>query len=71
MVVQGHVAQQGVLQVERAVEAMGVEHITDATIETLDHAIGFGRLGFGQAMLDAKRLAQLVELVIARVKRGQ
>jgi len=40
-----------------------VEHIADAPIEALDHAIGFWRSWPGQAVLDAKLLAQQVKLV--------
>ena len=42
---------------------MRVEHIADPTIETFHHAIGLGRPGLGQAMLDPQRLTQLVKLM--------
>lgn len=46
-------------------EVVGVEHVADAAIEALDHAIGFRRPGLGQAVLDAQGPAQPVELVMA------
>ena len=65
MVVQGRVAQQGFFQVQRWVEAIRLEHIADAAIEALDHAIGFGHSGPAQPVLDSQLLAQQVKLVIA------
>ena len=65
MVVQGHIAQQGLLHVLAAVEPVGLEHIGDAAIESLDHAIGSRGPGLGQSVLDAQLLAQLVELMVA------
>ena len=66
MVVQGRVAQQGLLQILSAVEVVRLEHVADAAIEALDHAIGFGRAGLGQAVLNTQLLAQLVKLVVPR-----
>src|SRR6218665_1859838 len=65
VIVQGHIAQQGLLHVLAAVEPVGLEHIGYATIEPLDHAVGSRRPGLGQPMLYAQRLAQLVELMVA------
>lgn len=65
MVVQGHIALQGLLHVIAAVESMGLEHVRDAPVEALHHAIGSGRPGLWQPVLDAQLLAQLVELVLA------
>ena len=65
MVVQGHIAQQGLLHVLATVESMGLEHIGNAAIESLDHAIGSGRPGLGQSVLDAQLPAQLIELMVA------
>ena len=45
---------------------MGFEHIGNAPIEALDHAIGSGRAWFGQAMFNAQGLAQLIKLMVAR-----
>ncbi len=41
------------------------EHIGDAPVESLRHAIGSGRPGLGQPVFDAQFLAQLIELVVA------
>jgi hypothetical protein len=68
MVVQGCVAQQGLLQVLGAVEVVRFEHIADTAIEALHHAIGLGRAGLGQTVLNAQLLAQLVKLVIPRYR---
>ena len=65
MVVQGHIAQQGLLHVLATVESVGLEHIGNAAIESLDHAIGSGRPGLGQSVLDAQLPAQLIELMVA------
>lgn len=65
VVVQGHIAHQRLLHVLCAVEALYLQNIRYAAIEALDHSIGSGRPGFGQAMLYAHLLAQLVELMIA------
>ena len=65
MVVQGHIAQQSLLQVFAAAEPVGVEDIGNAAVETLDHAVGSGRPGLGQPVLYAQRLAQPVELMVA------
>lgn len=66
MVVQRHVAHQCLRQIFTTGEAVCFEHIGDAAIETLDHAIGPGCAGSGQAMLDAQCAAKLVKLMIAR-----
>ena len=69
MVVQSHVAQQRLLQILTAGEAVGFEHIGNAPIEALDHAIGLGRAWLGQAMLNVQRLAQLIKLMVALILR--
>jgi len=66
MVVQGHIPHQGLLQILAAVKAVRLEHICNAPIETLDHAIGSGRPGFGQSVFNAQGLAQLIKLVLTR-----
>lgn len=58
MVVQGRVAQQGLLQILRAVEVVRLEHIANAAIEALHHAICFGRAGLGQTVLNAQFLGR-------------
>ena len=58
------IAHQGLFQVKGAVEAVGFQHVADAAIEALDHAVGLGRLRRRQAVLDAQFGAQFgAELV--------
>ncbi|OLK25686.1 hypothetical protein IXO621_00385, partial [Xanthomonas oryzae pv. oryzae] len=64
MVVQRHIALQSLLHVFTAVEPVCLEHIGDAPVEPLHHAIGSGRPGLGQPVFDAQFLAQLIELVV-------
>lgn len=45
---------------------MGFEHIGNAAIESLDHAIGLGRAWLGQAVLNALICAEQIELVLPR-----
>ena len=66
MVVQGHVTHDRLLQVFTTGEPMGFEHIGNAPIEALDHAIGSGRAWLGQAMFNVQGLAQLIKLMVAR-----
>lgn len=63
MVVQSHVAQQRLLQVLCTVEAVASQHIGNAPVKALDHAIGARRSGFGQPVLNAQACAQLIELM--------
>jgi hypothetical protein len=65
VVVQGHVAHQRLLQILGAVKAMCLEDICDAAVEALNHPIGSGCPGPGQAMLDTQLLAQQVQLMVA------
>jgi hypothetical protein len=44
---------------------MGLQDIGDAPIEALHHAVGSGRSGFCQPMLNAQLLAQHIELMVA------
>ena len=64
MVVQGHITQQRLLQLFAAAKPVGLENIGNAAIEALDHAVGSGRPGFGQPVLDTQRLAQPVKLLV-------
>ena len=64
MVVQGYIAQQGLLHVLAAVEPVGLEHISNAAIESFDHAIGSWCPWLGQPVLYAQLLAQLIELMV-------
>ena len=65
VVVQGHIAQQSLLQVFTAAEPMGLESITDATVGPLHHPVGCGRPGLGQPVLDTQLLAQPIKLMVA------
>ena len=65
MVVQGHIALQGLLHVLAAVEPVGLQDVRYAAIEPLHHAVGSRGPGFGQPVLYARLLAQLVELMVA------
>ena len=60
MVIQAHIAQQRLLHVLPAAKAVGLEHIGDAPIEAFDHAVGLGRPGLGQTVLDVQGLTQLI-----------
>ena len=65
MVVQGHIAQQGLLHVLTAVESVGLQNIRYAAVEPLHHAVGSRCSGLGQPVLYAQLLAQLVKLMVA------
>ena len=65
MVVQGHIALQGLLHIFTAVEPVGLQNVRNAAIEPLHHAIGSGCPGLGQPVLYAQFPAQLVELMVA------
>ena len=65
MVVQGHIAQQGLLHVFAAVEPVGLQNVRNAAVKSLHHAVGSGRPGLGQSVLYAQLLAQLIELMVA------
>jgi hypothetical protein len=45
---------------------MALQHIFDPAVETLDHAVGLGAHGRGQAILDVELGAEAVELVVPR-----
>lgn len=66
MVVQSHVAHQGLLQILPTVESMRFEHVGNAPVEALNHAIGSGRSGLGQPVLNAQGLAERVKFMVAR-----
>lgn len=44
---------------------MRFEHVRYPAVEAFDQAVGSGRSGSGQAVLDAQLLAQQVKLVLA------
>ena len=66
MVVQPDEAVERLLQIFGAVEVMRVEHLSDAPVKALDHAVGMRVLGFCKPVLDAQRLTQRVETMLAR-----
>jgi len=66
VVVQSHVAHQGLLQILPTVKVMRLEHICNAAVEAFDHAVGSWRSGFGQAVFNVQGLAQLIKLVQTR-----
>jgi hypothetical protein len=66
MVVQGHVTHERLLQIFTAGESMGFKHISDTSVEALDHAVGARRAGLGQAKFNIQGLAQLIKLIVAR-----
>ena len=44
---------------------VALQHLFDAAVEALDHAVGWRVLRWGQAVFDAKVAAQQIELVLA------
>ena len=44
---------------------VALQHLLDASVESLDHAVGLRVLRRGQAMVNAEVAAQLVEVVLA------
>lgn len=65
MVVQRHIALQGLLHIVAAIEPVGLQDVRDAPVEPLHHTVGSGRPGPGQPVLYAQFLAQLIELMVA------
>src|SRR5512147_1433542 len=56
------IAQEQVLQVAVGPEAQDQYFASDTAVETLDHAVGLGRVGLGPTMLDAERTTRLLEI---------
>ena len=54
MVVQGHISQQRLLQILAGLETMASQHVSNTSIEALDHTVGAWRSGLSQAVLDAQ-----------------
>jgi hypothetical protein len=65
MVVQLDITGNGALEVFAAGELVTSQHLFDAVVEVLDHAVGLRAPRAGEAMLDAQRLAQLIKLMPA------
>ena len=65
-VVKMNVAHQRGFQVFAADEMVALQHLLDAAVEALDHAVGLGVHRRRQAVLDAEVGAEQVELVLSR-----
>ncbi|MPN18767.1 hypothetical protein SDC9_166130 [bioreactor metagenome] len=63
LVVQPHKAVQRLLQILGTVEVMRAKHLAQTAVESFDHPVGLRRPGLGQSMLNAQRLAQLIEFM--------
>lgn len=61
VIVASCIADQGFLQAFRGIETGGGEDVSDAAVETLDHAIGLRMTGSDQAVLDAVLTAEGIE----------
>ena len=59
------IAVQRGLQFFAGTEVVALQHLLDAAVEPLDHAVGLGMLRRGQAVLDAEVTAEQVERVLA------
>jgi hypothetical protein len=66
MVVQGHITHERLRQIFTAGESVSCEHIGNAPIETLHHAIRSGCAWLGQAVFNAQAPAHLVKLMVTR-----
>src|SRR5690606_3139322 len=49
-----------------AVKVVRVEHLLQASIEALDHAVGLWRSGLGQPVVNAQAFTQLIKLMLTR-----
>lgn len=67
MVVQGHVPQPRLLQVQPALEAVASQHNGNAPIAAFDHAIGARRSGHSPPMFNVQACAQQIELMFPSV----
>lgn len=65
MVVQGHVTRERLLQILTNGESVCIQHIGNAPIQVLDHAVGVRRPWFGQAVFNIQCLAQLIKHMVA------
>lgn len=63
VVVQNDVEVQGGFQIGRCVEAMGLQHLLAAAVETLHPAISLGPTGRNQAVLNSLFGAESVEVL--------
>ena len=63
-VVKMDVAHQRGFQVFAADEMVALQHLLDAAVEALDHAVGLGVHRRAEAVLDAKIIAKPVKIVL-------
>jgi len=63
-VVKMNVAHQRGFQVFAADEMVALQHLLDAAVEALDHAVGLGVHRRAEAVLDAKIIAKPVKIVL-------
>ena len=61
MIIQAHLAAQGVRQALGRSEAGGGQHRADTAIEAFHHAMGLGMTGLDEAVVDAVLLAGVVK----------
>ena len=61
MMIQAHIAAQGVLQALGRIEAGGGQHRADAAIAALDPAVGLGMTGLDEAVVDVVALASAIK----------
>ena len=66
MVVLGHGSHKRLLQIFITGEPLGFQHIGNAPIEALDHAVAAGCARFGHAVRNVQGLTQLIKLMVAR-----
>ena len=65
LVVEQHISVQRGFQLFAGTEVVALQHLLNAAVETLDHAIGLGVLRRSKAVFDAEVGAELIELVLA------
>ena len=56
-----HILQKGLLQALGGIEAGGGQHLTDAAVEALDHAVGLGVTGLDETVLNPVFGTDLIE----------
>lgn len=65
VVVQPNKPVQRLPQVLGAVEVVRTQHLTESSMEALNHTVGLRRLGLGQPVFDTQALAPLIEFVLS------
>ena len=66
LIVERDIAQDGLLKVFAALEAMALQDVFDPAIEPLDHAVCLRSHWWCETMLDAEISAKLVKLMLSR-----